>query len=216
MKAIIFDMDGLMVDTERLYIETAKMLAREYQREYPQEVLRSMMGRKPLESMTIFVEALHLEVSPEEMLQKRDHIMEHKLRTELVPMKGLEEIITAFHDNLHLAIATAAPKKFLDIVVDTLKIRDKFAVLQTSEGITHGKPDPEIYQKTVEKLQYASHACIVLEDSGNGALSAKRAGCYIIAIPSEYTRYHDFSFVDYTAANLLDAKEHIQILISSA
>ncbi len=212
MKAIIFDMDGLMVDSQKLYWEVERELAREYGKEVPDEVLHEMMGRKPLESLGIFAEALDLDVSLEELAQKRDRAMEQKYRTELTTMKGLEECIACFHGTLQLAIATGSPKLFLDIVIDQLNIRDRFAVLQTSDEITHGKPHPEIYQNTVKKLQCESHECIVLEDSRNGALSGERAGCYVIAIPSEYNRHQDFSFADYIAADLLDAKDHIQTL----
>jgi len=123
--------------------------------------------------------------------------------------KGLFEIINYFFNKLKLAIATGSPKKFMDIVVDQLDIRSKFNVLQSSDEIKKGKPDPEIYLMTADKLLLSPKECIVLEDSTNGALSAKKAGCYTIAVYTDYTKDQDFSFVDYYAKDLIDAKEHI-------
>ncbi len=115
MKAIIFDMDGLMIDTEKLYFEAEREIAREYGKEAPDDVLREMMGRKRSEAISIFVNALNLEVNPEELAQKLDRVMEQKYRTELVTMEGLEKFIACFHGTLQLAIATGSKKLFLDI-----------------------------------------------------------------------------------------------------
>src|SRR5205085_215748 len=87
--------------------------------------------------------------------------------------------------------------------------------LQTSDDIKHGKPDPEIYLKVIGKLGVAANECFVLEDSSNGARAGKRASAYVIAVPTEHTRSQDFSFVDYIAANLLDAAAHVRTAAES-
>ena len=212
-KAIIFDMDGLMIDTEGLYFEVERVLARSYGREVRDETLWKMMGRKSLESMTIFAEDLELTVSPQELLRARDEMFQQKLEKTVLPMKGLSEILDTFHGKLKLAIATGSPNKFLDIAMRKLDIRNYFNVLQTSDEIVNGKPDPEIYLTAISKLGLVPEECIVLEDSSNGALAAKRAGCYTIAVPSEYTCRQDFSFADYRAADLDDASRHITSLL---
>lgn len=209
MKAIIFDMDGLMIDTEGLYFETEREIARRYGKEVKDETLWKMMGRKSLEAMTIYALDLGLEEAPEELLKMRDEMFVEKLLVNVVPMRGLFEILNEFKGKTKLAIATGSPMKFLNIVMDRLGIRNYFDVLQTSDEIINGKPDPEIYLKAIEKLAAKPEECIVLEDSSNGALAGKRAGCYTIAVPSEYTHKQDFSFVDYKAVDLNDAREHI-------
>ncbi len=213
MNAIIFDMDGLMIDTERLYFEAEREIARSYGREVSDDVLRAMMGRKPMESLRIFADALNIDVPVEQLVAQRAAIMEQKYRSELITMKGLEEFIDAVYGRFQLAIATGSPRVFVDIMLDQLHIRDKFAALHTSDETTNGKPDPEIYLKTVRKLGRESHECIVLEDSHNGALAGQRAGCYVIAVPSEFTCDQDFSVADYVATDLLDARDHIDTLL---
>src|ERR1700733_11076059 len=105
-----------------------------------------------------------------------------------------------------MAIATSARLSFVDLIFGNLQIHRYFDVLQTSDDITRGKPDPQIYQMAMEKLGVTPGVSFVMEDSSNGSLAGKRAGAYTIAVPSQYTRSQDFSFVDYVASNLLDAK----------
>jgi HAD superfamily hydrolase (TIGR01509 family) len=209
MKALIFDMDGLMIDSERLYFQAEREIAARFGKNVDTRTLWKMMGRKPIESIKIFVAELNLPEKPEKILDMRDEIMKEKLRIDLKPMPGLFEIIRLFHKRLDLAVATGATQEFLDIVVGQLGIREMFSVLQASDEITRGKPDPEIYKKTCQKLSLKPVECMVLEDSANGIQAAKRAGCYTIAVPSEYTREQDFGPADFVADGLPNALDHI-------
>lgn len=205
IKGLIFDMDGLMVDTESLYFEAEKELARRFGREVKEETLARMMGRKPLESLIIFAQELQLEESPENLLAMRTALMREKLRSHLRPRPGLYTIIHIFSGRLKLAIATGAQQEFLDLIVDRLGLREKFEVLQASDEIKEGKPHPEIYLLTCRKLGLKPQECVVLEDSMNGVLAAKRAGCQVIAIPSPQAKGQDFSQADFIANDLLAA-----------
>jgi len=213
IKALIFDMDGLMIDSERLYFQAERDIAKKYRKDVKDETLWKMMGRSPLESMKFFVEELQLPISPREALKMRNRIMREKLKSDLKSMPGLTHILDAFYGSLELAVCTGTQKEFLDIVVNRLGIREKFAVLQTSDEVSRGKPDPEIYLAVCTKLGFHPSDCVVLEDSSNGALAGKGAGCYVIAIPSEYTCKQDFSFVDFVANDLIHAENHILDLL---
>lgn len=213
-KAIIFDMDGLMIDSERLYFQAQREIAAGYGKTVKEELLWTMMGRKPIESISIFVKEMDIPAAPGDILEQRNLMMKDKLKNELISMPGLEDIIETFYKKLKLAVATGAQGEFLDIVVDNLGIRDKFDLLQSSDGIEKGKPDPEIYLAACEKLGLAPRECIVLEDSSNGARAGKNAGCYVIAVPTEYTRKQDFGFVDFIASGLTGAAEHIHLLLN--
>jgi HAD superfamily hydrolase (TIGR01509 family) len=211
---LIFDMDGLMIDSERLYWEVEKGIARQFGKEVREETLWKMMGRRPIEGMRIFVEDLGLSLTGERALEIRDELMREKYRNESEPMPGLIHILDAFYGRLKLAVCTGAQKEFMEIVVDRLKIRDRFNVLQASDEIRKGKPDPEIYLATCDKLGVPPRQSIVLEDSSNGCLAAKRAGCYTIAVPSEYSRGQDFGCSDFIAADLFSAERHISALLT--
>lgn len=216
IKALIFDMDGLMIDSERLYFQAERKIAQKYRKDVKDETLWKMMGRSPLESMKFFVEELQLPISPREALKMRNRIMREKLKSDLKSMPGLTHILDTFYGSLELAVCTGTQKEFLDIVVNSLGIREKFTVLQTSDEINRGKPNPEIYLAVCTKLGFRPSDCVVLEDSSNGALAGKRAGCYVIAIPSEYTCRQDFSFVDFIANDLFHAENHILHLLQKS
>lgn len=214
IKAIIFDMDGLMIDSERLYKQAQIDIAQRYGREMSEEIRMNMMGRKPLESLRVFVDELNIPATPEEIYEIRNNMMRDKLRNELLPMPGLFHILDTFHTRLKLAICTGAQKEFLDIVIDNLKIREKFDVLQDSDEIKNGKPDPEMYLTACTKLNLKPEECVVLEDALHGVQSGKTAGCYVIAVPSIYTKAQNFMIADYIAKDLFDATEHILSIVS--
>ncbi|UCE13842.1 MAG: HAD family phosphatase [Candidatus Heimdallarchaeota archaeon] len=211
-KAIILDMDGLMVDTERLYIEVEQKIASEYGKTVSKAVFAEMMGQKPLKSMEILQKFLEVDVSPFSLLKKRDHHFLRKLQKNLQPLPGLFTFLDNFAQKYKLALATGSTETITNIILTQLNISQYFNVIQTSDSVEKGKPDPEIYQKTVKRLQVQATECIVLEDSNNGIISAKRAGCYTIAVPSVYTESQDFSSADFIADNLLDAASHIKAL----
>ncbi|MCX6560535.1 MAG: HAD family phosphatase [Candidatus Aminicenantes bacterium] len=210
LRALIFDMDGLMIDSERLYFTAEHEMARSYGREVSEETLRQMMGRKPLESLEIYVRETGLPISAEKAYEIRNGLMRDKLRNEVAAMPGLGRILQRFRGRLKLAVATGAQSEFLRIVVARLRLDGVFDILQDSDDIATGKPDPEIFLSTCARLGLPPAACAVLEDSGNGVLAGRQAGCYVIAVPNEYTRRHDFSPADYIAACLDDAAEHIE------
>ena len=209
---LIFDMDGLMIDSESLYWAAGRQLARDYGKTCPDALLQSMMGRAPLESVGLFCKELGLPISAEKALELRDGAVA-KLIEHAKPMPGLMEALEAFRGTLKLGICTSARRSMVDIVMRSLGIEHYFDAVQTSDGVTLGKPNPEIYLKAMMKLGSRPEECVVLEDSGNGARAGKSAGAYTIAVPSEYTCSQDFGFADYRADSLFDAAEHIRALI---
>jgi len=208
-KAVIFDFDGLMIDSERLYFEVEREMASRYGKAVREEILWQMMGRKPIEGLAIFVRELGLPLEPAEAVKIRNDLLRKRMKQDLRAMPGLFSILDALHGKFKLAVATGAPREFLDIAIDRLGIREKFDVLQASDDIQSGKPNPEIFLKTCERLGVEPQQAIVLEDSENGVAAGKRAGCFVIAIPSEYTRGQDLSQADYIAADLFEAEKFI-------
>lgn len=209
-EALIFDMDGLMIDSERLYFEVERALAHRYGKEVRDETLWRMMGRTPLEGLTIYVRELGLPLSPAEAVTVRNDLMREKMKNDLRPMPGLFHILDAFRGERKMAVSTGAPREFLDLAVDGLAIRYRFDVLLASDAIAKGKPDPEIFLKTCERLEVPPDRAVVLEDSENGVMAGKAAGCAVIAVPSDYTRGQDFSRADAVAADLYEAERLVR------
>lgn len=209
IRAVIFDMDGLMIDSESIYWAVGRRIAKSYGKEVSNETLGRMMGRSPLDSVKLFVRELQLDVDPAELLAKREEEVFQLLKQGVMPMPGLREVLDQFRPLYKLAISTSARRPFVDVILAGLGIADRFAVLQTSDDVVHGKPEPEIYLKAMSKLGVKPSESVVLEDSSNGALAGKRAGATVIAVPSIFTKDQDFSFVDFRARDLFEAAELI-------
>jgi HAD superfamily hydrolase (TIGR01509 family) len=210
--ALIFDMDGLMIDSERLYFAAEREMAAFYGKEIRDEQLWPLMGRKPIESLRLLREILKVDMPAEELFAWRNRLMLDKMRHDLGAMPGLVEILDAFRGRLKLAVGTGAQQEFLDIALDTLRIRPYFDVLQTADAVERGKPDPEIYILTCRRLGLPPGECVVLEDARNGVLAGKAAGCRVIAVPNDYTRGQDFSAADWIEPDLFAAATRIEIL----
>jgi pseudouridine 5'-phosphatase len=214
-QAIIFDMDGLMIDTEPMYWEVGRRIARQYGRDCSDDVFRKMMGRERLEAMRIFARECGITATtPEDLLAQREVAMVQRFVAGVNPLPGLHEILERFRDRLKFAVATSSPKKFTDVLLPALGLDKYFQVIQSADDITHGKPDPEIYLKAAARLGVSPGDCFVLEDSPAGALSGHRAGAYVIAVPSQLTSGEDFSFAPARVSNLHEAAENIEQLIS--
>jgi len=201
--AAIFDMDGLMVDTEPLYFEAESELARRFDKTFTREVMRHMMGHKATRSIQIMMEILGIEGSIAEILTLRDTIYESLLVRGVNVMRGLLDLLHWLETHgYRKAVATSSKRRFKDIIFDHLDLHDRFEVVFTGCEVSEGKPSPEIYQRAVSALGLVPGQCVVLEDSGVGLTAAKRAGCRCIVVPNEYTEDQDFSSADLVAPDL--------------
>jgi HAD superfamily hydrolase (TIGR01509 family) len=210
VRALIFDMDGLMVDTEPTYWEVARELAKRHGTAVADATLRQMMGRSGREAMGIFAQQCGITAStPVELLREREQMMIARYTAGVDALPGLHAIIDRFRGRLCLAVATSSPRKFTDVLLPALGVADALDVVQTGDDIAHGKPAPEIYLKCMGRLGIAPAQCAVLEDSPAGVLAAKRAGARVIAVPTQLTAGEDFRAADARVADLFEAADQL-------
>ena len=213
-KAILFDLDGLLIDSERIYRKISYEMADAFGKTLHDGIWAMQMGRSPLESLTIFRHELGITShSAQELADLRKELLIAGFSKELELLPGALDIIHSFYGRLGMAIATGSPRDLMDVALSKVGLNGYFDVLMPSDDIRRSKPDPEIYQRTVETLAFQPDECIVLEDSTNGALAGHHAGCYVIAVPSEFTRDQDFSFADQIAGDLFEARLIIEELV---
>ncbi|NPV00607.1 MAG: HAD family phosphatase [Brevinematales bacterium] len=202
IRGVIFDMDGLMIDSERLYFDVQREIAAEYGKTVRDSTLWKMMGRKSDAASEIFIDEVGLPITAMEFQTRVYDMMDARIRVDLQPMPGLFNILKELHHKYKMAIATGSIGTFMRHVVDALDIRGYFDILQPSDDIANGKPDPEIYLTVCAKMGLTPAECVVLEDSSNGARAGKNAGCFTIAVPNDHTRGQDFSFADAVVSDL--------------
>src|SRR5438093_12804848 len=204
-RAVIFDLDGLMFNTEELYQEVGAELLRRRGYEFTQELLDQMMGRPSHIALQIMIDTHTLKATVEELIAETDEIFPEILRTRLAPMPGLVELIAALEENaMPKGIATSTRRSFVERVLGAFHYGPRFSPILTSEDITHGKPHPEIYLKAAERLNVPPSEMLVLEDSQNGCRAAIAAGAITVAVPAAHSRQHDFSGATLVADTLRD------------
>ena len=206
-KAVVFDLDGLMFNTEELYQEVGSELLRRRGYEFTQELLDQMMGRPSHVALQLMIDAHTLKATVEELLAETDEIFPRILAERLAPMPGLIELMEALERQaIPKAIATSSRRTFVEHVLACFDFQPRFSPILTAEDITHGKPHPEIYLKAAERLGVAPAQMLVLEDSQNGCRAAVAAGAIAVAVPGSHSRRHDFSGATVIADTLRDER----------
>jgi HAD superfamily hydrolase (TIGR01509 family) len=216
-RAVVFDLDGLMFNTEELYQEVGATLLRRRGYEFTQELLDQMMGRPSHVALQIMIDTHTLKATVEELLAETDEIFPEILRTRLAPMPGLVELLAALEQRaVPKGIATSSRRSFVERVLDTFHYRPRFSPILTSEDIAHGKPHPEIYLKAAARLKISPREMLVLEDSQNGCRAAVAAGAVTVAVPGAHSHRHDFTGAVIVAESLSDRRIYDLLELSSA
>jgi HAD superfamily hydrolase (TIGR01509 family) len=216
-KAVVFDLDGLMFNTEELYVDVGTEILRRRGYEFTPTLLDQMMGRPSRVALQIMIDTHSLSATVEDLLAETDELFPEILRTRLAPMPGLVELLAALEQHrIPKGIATSSRRAFVERVLGKFDYQPRFAPILTSEDITDGKPHPEIYQKAAERLSIAPGEMLVLEDSQNGCRAAVAAGAIAIAVPSGHSHRHDFTGAALVAESLADWRIYERLGIPSA
>jgi len=190
--ALIFDLDGLLADTERLHWQAYQMALSESgvqlgEADYVEHWVRSGKG------IADWLAGHGLTLDPHALrLRKARHYLD-LLGSSLRPMEGALEILAAFHGRLKIALASSSYRDAVDGVLGGLEIGHFFEVIVSGLDVRQVKPAPDIFLKAARDLAVTPEECVVLEDAEKGVLAAHSAGMRCIAVPNEYTRQHDFS-----------------------
>lgn len=133
-----------------------------------------------------------------EVLRKHRRLEYEKILARGVdPMPGLLRLLILLKNNsMRIAVASNSPQKHIQLITDSLGIAHYFDAITSGEEVQHGKPDPEIFEKTSQKLSLNPLECLVIEDAQSGVDGAKQIGMKVIAIPSTYTKHHTMDNAD--------------------
>lgn len=220
LKALIFDCDGVLVDTERDGHRVAfnKAFAKKgYNIEWDVELYKELLkvaGGK--ERMRHYFDQTRW---PEDVTDKDSLIKElHKLKTDLfmqiiesgeLPLRpGAARLVDeAIAENVGLAVCSTANERAVNLVVEKLLgpgRKAKFDLILAGDVVSKKKPDPEIYNLALQRLDLKPNECVVIEDSRNGLLAAKTAGIYCVITTNSYTKDEDFTEADVVVSELGD------------
>ena len=205
IRAIAFDMDGLMLNTEELYNEVIGTILERRQRQFRPETRRQMMGQPAPQAWQVLIDHERLEVGWQELQHEAEAIFEKLLPNRVMPMPGLLDLLdTIDRMKLPRCVATSSHLQFARRAIGLIGILDRFQFIVTAQDVPKGKPDPDIYLLAAKMLLVDPTELLVLEDSSNGAKSGVAAGCCVIAVPGDHSRDHSFEGVFAIAESLSD------------
>ena len=212
IRACVFDMDGLMFDTERLYCEVGRIILARRGKQIGPELITAMMGLRAAESVEVMIRWHGLADSPEALVEESQEIFRQLVRDDLQAMPGLFRLLDDLEaSGVPKAVATSSGRSDADELLGRFDLQERMAFVLSSEDVTHGKPHPEIYRSAAARFGVHPRQMLVLEDSAPGLRSAKSAGAVCVVIPHEHSRAQDFSLAD-AIAGRLDSPEVYRFL----
>ncbi len=207
LRAVTFDLDGLMFNTELLYQEVDRELLARRRKDFPDALCDRMMGRIESEALQIMIDWHQLEDTREQLADEIAGLFAQILPRRLAPMPGLLPLLEALERaSIPKAIATSSGYKFVDQVLGLFSLRPRFEFVLTGEDIDRGKPKPDVYLLAARQLGIPCQQMMVLEDSQIGCQAATTAGAYTVAVPHGRSLEHDFPKVQFQAASLADPR----------
>ena len=184
IKAVIFDVDGTLVDTERLGMAAWTQAAKDLGLELPQETLKNFIGRNLAGVLGLLSDLYDNEEDGPRLWERHREIRSVMEETDLVLKAGaaecIDELNTAGH---YVSVATSARRVTAETNLARVGLLDKFKAVTCGDEVEHGKPDPEIYLLACERAGVDPDECVVVEDSRNGCLSGIAAGAHVVAVP---------------------------------
>jgi HAD superfamily hydrolase (TIGR01509 family) len=182
--AVVFDLDGLLVDSEAVWDEVRQRFTEENGGRWHEGAQRDMMGMSSVEWSRYVHEQLGVRMEPERISQEVADRVAALYREHLPLLPGAAESVRALAAEWPLGLASSSNRHVIDLVLDEAGIADCFRATVSSEEVGAGKPAPDVYLEAARRLAVAPSACTAIEDSTNGIRSAHGAGMAVIAVPN--------------------------------
>lgn len=195
IQAVIFDMDGVLIDSQPMhYLGDQKTLAA-YGIDAPIAELEAYAGTTNKYRFCLFKEKYHLSEDIDDMIARRERIMiDIVTSSDAMPVKGIVALLLDIKKHgLKTAVASSSPYAFIYAVLRKLNIEKYFDLIFSGESVPNGKPAPDVFLETCKKLKEQPATCVVVEDSSNGVLAAKRAGMACIGYQNPTSGEQDLS-----------------------
>jgi HAD superfamily hydrolase (TIGR01509 family) len=185
--AVVFDMDGVLVDTEHLWDEVREELTSEWGGRYTPEAQEAMMGMSSHEWSRYLHETVGLRESPETINAEvvRRMLARYEIELPVVPGAG-EAVRRLADDGYRLAVASSSNRELIDAVLRRLELAALFEATVSSEEVGRGKPAPDVYLEAARRLDLPASRCAAVEDSASGIRAAREAGMRVIAYPNRH------------------------------
>lgn len=189
LNAAIFDMDGLLIDSEPLWKEAADTVLGGYGMELTHRQYAITTGLRTREFLGYWfrffnIPEAELPAAEKNIIDLVTNLIEKKGK----PMPGLHYILDFFHEQeFNIGLATSSPRELVDVVIGMLGLQNRFQAISSADKLAFGKPHPEVYLDCASKLSVPAIQCICFEDSFNGMIAAKAANMKCVIVPAAQT-----------------------------
>lgn len=198
LQAVIFDMDGVLVDSEPFGFEALRRVMARYGLPYSEAENAEFLGRTTLESCRILKARHGLAESPETLAAWYVDGMLALIGQGPIPMAGVPDVLERLRaKGYRMALASSAEPRVIEANLTALSLRALFEAVVSGTQVARGKPAPDVFLATAERLGVPPPGCLVIEDSRNGLLAAKAAGMACAVVPCAHTRHQDFREADH-------------------
>jgi beta-phosphoglucomutase len=188
LSSIIFDMDAVLIDSEPVHELAKKRAFERFGISLPEDAHEKYKGRP---DNTMIIEVLQSigdkNLEPKELIRIKHEEFE-AIEHMAVPVRGAKEFVLWAHTRYRIALATSATPRNRRAALSLLGLENSFDLILDSSGFSKPKPDPDVFERAVLGLGTCAGKCLVIEDSLNGILAAKAAGCIAAAIPTSFTK----------------------------
>lgn len=198
MKAVLFDLDGVILNSEPIYTEINRKVLDYFHVHYTEDIFNECIGTTNHKTYQIFKDAYNLPYTIEEMVEYHSKIvLDTFTNADYVPSDGIPALLaTLKHHHIPTAIASSSPKHIINIILNKLNLIEYFQEIVSGEEVAHGKPAPDTFLEAAKRLTIAPADCVVIEDSKHGSIAAKAAGMTCIGYQNLGSGNQDLSAAD--------------------
>ncbi|HEY6771517.1 MAG TPA: HAD family phosphatase [Solirubrobacterales bacterium] len=182
--AVIFDLDGVLLDSETAWVEVKRELTEESGGHWQERARLDMLGMSSLEWSRYMHDELGVPVSPEEISSEVADRVLQRYRERLPLLPGAVEAVTSLARRWPLGLASSSNRSVIDLALEEAGLAGDFTATVSSEEVERGKPAPDVYLEAARRLDVAPGECVAIEDSTNGIRSAHAAKMAVIAVPN--------------------------------
>jgi putative hydrolase of the HAD superfamily len=192
IKAVIFDFDGLIVDTESVWFEAYKEVLQRYEVELTLQKFSEVVGTSD-EILFDFINSNLKEPIEKELIeQMAKELVDEKLLDPTLRENVEDYLISAKNAGLQIALASSSSREWVESFLKKLTIYEYFSVIKTKDDVKKVKPDSELYLKAIEEIGVQASEAIAFEDSLNGLIAATKAGLHCVIVPNQVTSHLEF------------------------
>jgi len=185
IEAVIFDLDGVLIDSEEVWNDARRQFVIEQGGRWHERAQRDMMGMSSVEWSRYISDELGVEGPPERISEEVARRLAGIYRKRLPLVPGARAAVERLADRWPLGLASSSNRELIDLVLDLSGLAGSFQVTLSSEEVPRGKPAPDVYLEVARRMGREPERCVAIEDSHNGILAAAAAGMTVIAIPNQ-------------------------------